>query len=84
MINRATDAVSKMTIKMNESDIVSVYVFTVSHKLGNYPFPNCKTIVFFKWFEEKLLEVESEDQHLRKLLSVVETLVNHRKGKNVN
>lgn len=52
MINRATDAVSKMTIKMNESDI---------------------------WFEEKLLEVESEDQHLRKLLSVVETLVNHRK-----
>ncbi|KAK1157936.1 hypothetical protein AOXY_G24136 [Acipenser oxyrinchus oxyrinchus] len=52
MINRATNAVSKMTIKMNESDI---------------------------WFEEKLLEVESEDQHLRKLLSVVETLVNHRK-----
>ncbi|MBN3307837.1 SNX1 protein, partial [Amia calva] len=53
MINRATDAVNKMTIKMNESDI---------------------------WFEEKLQEVESEEQHLRKLHTVVESLVNHRKG----
>lgn len=26
MINKATDAVSKMTIKMNESDIVSIAV----------------------------------------------------------
>uniref|UniRef100_A0A7M4FU60 Sorting nexin-1 n=1 Tax=Crocodylus porosus TaxID=8502 RepID=A0A7M4FU60_CROPO len=52
MFNKATDAVSKMTIKMNESDI---------------------------WFEEKLQEVECEDQRLRKLHAVVETLVNHRK-----
>ncbi|XP_064421872.1 sorting nexin-1 [Latimeria chalumnae] len=52
MISRATDAVNKMTIKMNESDI---------------------------WFEEKLQEVECEDQQLRKLHAVVETLVNHRK-----
>ncbi|TKC41755.1 hypothetical protein EI555_009292 [Monodon monoceros] len=52
MFNRATDAVSKMTIKMNESDI---------------------------WFEEKLQEVECEEQRLRKLHAVVETLVNHRK-----
>ncbi|XP_051776760.1 sorting nexin-1a isoform X2 [Erpetoichthys calabaricus] len=52
MINRATEAVNKMTIKMNESDI---------------------------WFEEKLQEVESEEQQLRKLHVVVETLVNHRK-----
>uniref|UniRef100_A0A6I8NA99 Sorting nexin-1 n=1 Tax=Ornithorhynchus anatinus TaxID=9258 RepID=A0A6I8NA99_ORNAN len=52
MFNKATDAVSKMTIKMNESDI---------------------------WFEEKLQEVEGEEQRLRKLHVVVETLVNHRK-----
>lgn len=38
MFNKATDAVSKMTIKMNESDI---------------------------WFEEKLQEVECEEQRLR-------------------
>uniref|UniRef100_A0A2R8PEK1 Sorting nexin-1 n=1 Tax=Callithrix jacchus TaxID=9483 RepID=A0A2R8PEK1_CALJA len=52
MFSKATDAVSKMTIKMNESDI---------------------------WFEEKLQEVECEEQRLRKLHAVVETLVNHRK-----
>ncbi|XP_007906903.1 sorting nexin-1 isoform X1 [Callorhinchus milii] len=52
MVNKAADAVSKMTIKMNESDI---------------------------WFEEKFQEIESEDQQLRKLHAVVETLVNHRK-----
>lgn len=28
MINKATDAVSKMTIKMNESDVVSVAAAT--------------------------------------------------------
>uniref|UniRef100_A0A6I8SE29 Sorting nexin 1 n=1 Tax=Xenopus tropicalis TaxID=8364 RepID=A0A6I8SE29_XENTR len=52
MFNRATDAVNKMTIKMNESDA---------------------------WFEDKFQEVECEEQHLRKLHTVVETLVNHRK-----
>nr|XP_056721871.1 sorting nexin-1 [Euleptes europaea] len=57
MFNRATDAVSKMTIKMNESDI---------------------------WFEEKLQEVECEEQRLRKLHAVVELLVNHRKELSVN
>uniref|UniRef100_A0AAY4DNX5 Sorting nexin-1 n=1 Tax=Denticeps clupeoides TaxID=299321 RepID=A0AAY4DNX5_9TELE len=57
MINKATDAVSKMTIKMNESDV---------------------------WFEEKLQEVESEDQQLRKLHAVVDSLVSHRKELSVN
>ncbi|XP_063170056.1 sorting nexin-1 [Candoia aspera] len=57
MFNRATDAVSKMTIKMNESDI---------------------------WFEEKLLEVECEEQRLRKLHIVMEMLVNHRKELSLN
>uniref|UniRef100_A0A6Q2YWZ3 Sorting nexin-2 n=1 Tax=Esox lucius TaxID=8010 RepID=A0A6Q2YWZ3_ESOLU len=57
MINRATDAVSKMTIKMNESDV---------------------------WFEDKLLEVEAEDQQLRKLHIMVESLVGHRKELSVN
>ncbi|XP_075432081.1 LOW QUALITY PROTEIN: sorting nexin-1 [Ascaphus truei] len=57
MFNRATDAVNKMTIKMNESDI---------------------------WFDEKFQEVECEEQHLRKLHAVVETLVNHRKELAVN
>ncbi|XP_053220746.1 sorting nexin-1 isoform X1 [Podarcis raffonei] len=57
MFNRATDAVSKMTIKMNESDI---------------------------WFEEKLQEVECEEQRLRKLHAVVELLVNHRKELSLN
>uniref|UniRef100_A0A3P9LKV9 Sorting nexin 1b n=1 Tax=Oryzias latipes TaxID=8090 RepID=A0A3P9LKV9_ORYLA len=52
MINRASDAVNKMTIKMNESDT---------------------------WFEDKLQEVEAEEQQLRKLHSVVDSLVNHRK-----
>lgn len=36
--------------------------------------------VCFQWFEEKLQEVECEEQRLRKLHAVVETLVNHRKG----
>ncbi|XP_056271621.1 sorting nexin-1a isoform X1 [Pseudoliparis swirei] len=52
MITKATDAVSKMTIKMNESDV---------------------------WFEDKLQEVESADQQFRKLHSLVESLVVHRK-----
>uniref|UniRef100_A0A668AB31 Sorting nexin-2 n=1 Tax=Myripristis murdjan TaxID=586833 RepID=A0A668AB31_9TELE len=52
MINKASDAVNKMTIKMNESDT---------------------------WFEDKLQEVESEEQQLRKLHAVVDSLVNHRK-----
>lgn len=37
----------------------------------------------FQWFEEKLQEVECEEQRLRKLHAVVETLVNHRKGNNL-
>ncbi|XP_062402899.1 sorting nexin-1a isoform X2 [Sardina pilchardus] len=57
IINRATDAVTKMTIKMNESDI---------------------------WFEEKLQEVEGEDQQLRKLHVLVESLANHRKDLSAN
>ncbi|KAM9807443.1 sorting nexin-1a [Neosynchiropus ocellatus] len=57
MLNKATDAVSKMTIKMNESDV---------------------------WFEDKLQEVESADQHFRKLHSLVETLVLHRKELSLN
>ncbi|XP_015673927.1 sorting nexin-1 [Protobothrops mucrosquamatus] len=57
MFNRATDAVSKMTIKMNESDI---------------------------WFEEKLQEVECEEQRLRKLHAIVEMLVHHRKELSLN
>ncbi|XP_071182857.1 sorting nexin-1a isoform X2 [Salvelinus alpinus] len=57
MINRATDSISKMTIKMNESDV---------------------------WFEEKLQEVEAEDQQLRKLHIMVDSLVGHRKELSVN
>lgn len=57
MINKATDAVTKMTIKMNESDV---------------------------WFEEKLQEVESADQHFRKLHALVESLVVHRKELSLN
>uniref|UniRef100_A0A674BRT3 Sorting nexin-2 n=1 Tax=Salmo trutta TaxID=8032 RepID=A0A674BRT3_SALTR len=57
MINRATDSLSKMTIKMDESDV---------------------------WFEEKLQEVEAEDQQLRKLHIMVDSLVGHRKELSVN
>uniref|UniRef100_A0A3Q2QSK6 Sorting nexin-2 n=1 Tax=Fundulus heteroclitus TaxID=8078 RepID=A0A3Q2QSK6_FUNHE len=57
MINRASDAVSKMTIKMNESDT---------------------------WFEDKFQEVDTEEQQLRKLLAVVDSLVSHRKELCVN
>ncbi|XP_029992290.1 sorting nexin-1a [Sphaeramia orbicularis] len=57
MINKATDAVSKMTIKMNESDV---------------------------WFEEKLQEVEAADQLFRKLHTLVESLVVHRKELSLN
>ncbi|MEQ2246737.1 Sorting nexin-1 [Ilyodon furcidens] len=57
MINRASDAVSKMTIKMNESD---------------------------SWFEDKFQEVDMEEQQLRKLQAVVDSLVNHRKELCVN
>ncbi|XP_061888369.1 sorting nexin-1-like [Entelurus aequoreus] len=52
MINKASDAVNKMTIKMNESDT---------------------------WFEDKFQDVENEEQQLRKLHAVVDSLVNHRK-----
>uniref|UniRef100_A0AAY4DPK7 Sorting nexin-1 n=1 Tax=Denticeps clupeoides TaxID=299321 RepID=A0AAY4DPK7_9TELE len=37
-----------------------------------------------EWFEEKLQEVESEDQQLRKLHAVVDSLVSHRKELSVN
>ncbi|XP_043933396.1 sorting nexin-1-like [Protopterus annectens] len=57
MINRATEAVNKMTIKMNESDI---------------------------WFEEKLQEVECEEQQLRKLHAAVDALVSHRRELSTN
>lgn len=33
-----------------------------------------------QWFEEKLQEVESADQHFRRLHALVESLVVHRKG----
>uniref|UniRef100_UPI0037E8E071 sorting nexin-1-like n=1 Tax=Semicossyphus pulcher TaxID=241346 RepID=UPI0037E8E071 len=52
MINKASEAVNKMTIKMNESDT---------------------------WFEDKFQEVENEEQQLRKLHALVDSLVNHRK-----
>ncbi|XP_044049340.1 sorting nexin-1-like [Siniperca chuatsi] len=52
MINKASDAVNKMTIKMNEADT---------------------------WFEDKFQEVENEEQQLRKLHGLVDSLVNHRK-----
>ncbi|TRY90234.1 hypothetical protein DNTS_027168 [Danionella cerebrum] len=52
MLNKATDAVSKMTIKMNEQDV---------------------------WFDEKIQDVENEEQILRKLHIMMESLVNHRK-----
>ncbi|XP_069021782.1 sorting nexin-1-like isoform X2 [Embiotoca jacksoni] len=52
MINKASDSINKMTIKMNESDT---------------------------WFEDKFQEVETEEQQLRKLNVVVDSLVNHRK-----
>ncbi|XP_028297856.1 sorting nexin-1 isoform X1 [Gouania willdenowi] len=52
MINKASDAVNKMTLKMNESDT---------------------------WFDDKFQEVESEEQQLRKLHAVVDSLVTHRK-----
>ncbi|KAK5874301.1 hypothetical protein PBY51_019260 [Eleginops maclovinus] len=52
MINKASDAVNKMTIKMNESDT---------------------------WFEDKFQEMENEEQQLKKLQAVVDSLVNHRK-----
>ncbi|KAI7812251.1 sorting nexin-1a [Triplophysa rosa] len=52
MINKATDAVSKMTIKMDEQDV---------------------------WFDEKIQDVENEEQQLRKLHLMVESLVSHRK-----
>ncbi|KAM6979455.1 sorting nexin-1-like [Aplochiton taeniatus] len=52
MINKASDAVNKMSVKINESET---------------------------WFEDKLQEVESEEQQLRKLHSVVDSLVIHRK-----
>lgn len=33
-----------------------------------------------QWFEDKFQEMENEEQQLRKLQAVVDSLVNHRKG----
>lgn len=33
-----------------------------------------------QWFEDKFQEVENEEQQLRKLHALVDSLVNHRKG----
>lgn len=33
-----------------------------------------------QWFEDKFQEVDNEEQQLRKLHAVVDSLVNHRKG----
>lgn len=35
---------------------------------------------WFQWFDEKIQDVENEEQQLRKLHVMVESLVNHRKG----
>lgn len=94
MFNKATDAVSKMTIKMNESDIVSIWIprgcpspcsqlLVRGARTALQPCRECGNQLWvcpFQWFEEKLQEVECEEQRLRKLHAVVETLVNHRKG----
>ena len=36
--------------------------------------------VCVQWFEDKFQEVETEEEQLRKLHIVVDSLVNHRKG----
>lgn len=46
MFNKATDAVSKMTIKMNESDIVSSYA----------PQMPWEVLIFLRWFSFQLKE----------------------------
>ncbi len=40
----------------------------------------CGVCVWFQWFDEKIQDVENEEQHMRKLHIMVESLVNHRKG----
>lgn len=47
------------------------------HEPRCWSFTDC---VLLQWFEEKLQEVESADQHFRKLHALVESLVVHRKG----
>ncbi len=37
-------------------------------------------VCWFQWFDEKIQDVENEEQHMRKLHIMVESLVNHRKG----
>lgn len=89
MINKATDAVSKMTIKMNESDVVSItpavsvmtQSYSIHHNVFNGKWLSELMCVVHQWFEDKLQEVENEDQQLRKLHAMVESLVNHRKGR---
>uniref|UniRef100_A0A3B3SPK7 Sorting nexin-2 n=1 Tax=Paramormyrops kingsleyae TaxID=1676925 RepID=A0A3B3SPK7_9TELE len=57
MINRATDAVNKITVKKDKSHA---------------------------WFEEKLLEMDNEDQQLKRLHAAVDSLVMHRKELSAN
>lgn len=104
MINKATDAVSKMTIKMNESDAVSSpdtrtmhttacykqteHVDRVTNRMSHkkavivcfFMLKWYLAVILLQWFEEKLQEVESSDQQFRKLHTLVESLVVHRKG----
>ncbi|KAA8595960.1 hypothetical protein FQN60_011251 [Etheostoma spectabile] len=82
MINKASDAVNKMTIKMNESDTVRGLQMTCFWETDvqlactwRYILECCHRI----WFEDKFQEVENEEQQLRKLQAVVDSLVNHRK-----
>lgn len=57
MIHKYTEAVSKMTIKMDETDV---------------------------WFGEKLADIEAEEQQLRRLHALVDSMVTHRKDLSSN
>lgn len=53
-----------------DDEVTLVYLF----------FPLLISLCRSQWFEDKFQEVEIEEQQLRKLQAVVDSLVNHRKG----
>lgn len=66
-----TEHVDRVTNRMSHKKAVIVCFFMLKWYLA---------VILLQWFEEKLQEVESSDQQFRKLHTLVESLVVHRKG----
>ena len=73
MFKNVTESVSKIAVKMEETDQV-YFLFKLNIKL------NLCFILFLKWFEEKTRQVENLYVQFKKMHSTFEMLYGWRRG----